>query len=338
MKLPCGILLCIIWLIVGCQNTPTQRQITTADLPADKISKRQEAGVKMIPIQTDFGKFEVFTKKVGNNPDVKILLLHGGPALTHEYMECFQDHLPSAGYEIYFYDQLGSYYSDQPQNDSLWTIPRFVEEVEQVRKALGMNKDNFYIIGNSWGGMLGMEYALKYQQNLKALIVSNMMGSIPDYDAYNGTLRAQMRKSLVDTLESFEKKGDYKNPIYTDLVMKEYYTQHICRLNPWPEALTRSFNHINDPVYVLMQGPNEFKVGGRITHWDIMSQLPSIQIPTLMIGSKYDTMDPLYMEKMSKLTPNGRYLYCPNGSHLSMWDDAKVYYDGIIQFIEEVDK
>ena len=136
--------------------------------------EKQEAGVKMIPVTTPKGTFKVWTKKIGNNPRIKVLLLHGGPALTHEYMECFEYFFPQEGFELIHYDQLGSFYSEQPTDSSLWTLERFVDEVEQVRIALGLNKDNFYILGNSWGGIVGMEYALKYQQHLKALIVSNM--------------------------------------------------------------------------------------------------------------------------------------------------------------------
>lgn len=298
----------------------------------------QAGGVRMIPIQTPHGTYKVWTKKFGDNPRIKILLLHGGPSLTHEYMESFESFFPQEGFEMYQYDQLGSYYSDQPTNDSLWTTARFVEEVEQVRQALGMNKDNFYILGNSWGGILGMEYALKYQQHLKGLIISNMMASIPDYEKYNNLLRSQMRKSLVDSLEVFEKKGDFKNPIYADLVFKEYYTKHICRLNDWPEPVQRSFKHINQHVYELMQGPSEFKVGGRLLTWDRKADLAKITVPTLAIGAQYDTMDPKAMEAISKSVKNGRYLYCPNGSHLSFWDDQKNYFPGVIQFIKDVDE
>ncbi|MCU0341108.1 MAG: proline iminopeptidase-family hydrolase [Spirosomaceae bacterium] len=298
----------------------------------------QTGGVKMIPVQTPHGTYNVWTKKFGDNPRIKILLLHGGPSLTHEYMESFESFFPKEGFEMYLYDQLGSYYSDQPTNDSLWTTARFVEEVEQVRQALGMNKDNFYILGNSWGGILGMEYALKYQQNLKGLIISNMMASIPDYEKYNNKLRSQMRKSLVDSLEVFEKKGDFKNPVYADLVFKEYYTQHICRLKDWPEPVLRSFKHVNQHVYELMQGPSEFKVGGRLLTWDRKADLPNITVPTLAIGAQYDTMDPAAMEAISKSVKNGRYLYCPNGSHLCFWDDQKNYFPGVIQFIKDVDE
>lgn len=305
---------------------------------AHNFEEVQAGGVKMVPVETPVGTFKVWTKKVGSNPRIKILLLHGGPALTHEYMECFESFFPQAGFEMYQYDQLGSYYSDQPDNDDLWTTERFVEEVEQVRKALGMNKDNFYILGNSWGGILGLEYALKYQQNLKGLIISNMMASIPDYEKYNGLLRGKMRKTLVDSLTTFERKKDYQNPIYTDLVFKEYYTKHICRLAEWPEPVLRSFKHVNQHIYELMQGPSEFKVGGRLLTWDRKADLAKITVPTLTIGAKYDTMDPQAMEAMSRTLPNGHYLYCPNGAHLCFWDDQKTYFPAVIKFIKDVDK
>jgi proline iminopeptidase len=141
-------------------------------------------GVRKIQIQTPKGPFNVWTKRVGNNPKIKVLLLHGGPGATHEYFEAADSYFPGAGIEYYYYDQLGSAFSDQPDDLSLWDLPRFVEEVEQVRQALGLDRDNFYLLGHSWGGMLGIEYALKYQSHLKGLIVSDMMASVPVYNKY----------------------------------------------------------------------------------------------------------------------------------------------------------
>ena len=298
----------------------------------------QSGGVRLIPIETSVGKFNVWTKRIGNNPRIKVLLLHGGPAMTHEYMEAFESFFPKEGFEMIEYDQLGSYYSDQPTDSVLWTTERFVEEVEQVRKALNLDKDNFYILGNSWGGILAMEYALKYQNNLKGMIICNMMASIPDYEKYNGVLRSKMRKSLVDSLQAFEDKGQFKNPVYQQLVLDEYYTKHLCRLPVWPDPVNRSFKHVNEEIYVMMQGPSEFKTGGRLITWDRKADLPKISVPTLTVGAKYDTMDPEHMKWMSTQVQKGKYLYCPNGSHLAMWDDQKVFMEGVIKFIKDVDK
>lgn len=298
----------------------------------------ESAGVKMIPISTPLGEFKVWTKRFGNNPKIKILLLHGGPAMTHEYMECFETFFQREGFEFYEYDQLGSYYSDQPTDSSLWTTERFVEEVEQVRKAIGANSNNFYIVGNSWGGILGMEYALKYQSHLKGLIVANMMASAPEYGKYaEDVLSKEMDPSVLAEIKSIESKQDYSNPRYMELLIPHFYKKHICRLEEWPDGLNRAMKHANGAVYTLMQGPSEFGISGRLANWDIKNRLKEINIPTLMIGAKYDTMDPKAMEEQSQLVQKGRFLYCPNGSHLSMWDDQKVFMSGVLKFIHDVD-
>jgi proline iminopeptidase len=232
---------------------------------------------------------------------------------------------------------LGSYYSDQPKDSSLWTTARFVEEVEQVRKAIGADSSNFYVLGNSWGGILAMEYALKYQKHIKGLIVSNMVASAPEYGKYaDEVLAKQMKPAVLAEIREIEAKKDFKNPRYMDLLIPNFYHEHLCRLKEWPDGFNRALKHANNEVYTLMQGPSEFGISGRLAKWDIRNRLKEISVPTLMIGAKYDTMDPAAMEEQSKLVKNGQYLYCPNGSHLSMWDDQKVYMAGVIKFIKAV--
>lgn len=301
------------------------------------------AGIKMIPIKTPKGTFKVWTKRIGNNPTTKVLLLHGGPGLTHECFESFEAYFPQQSIEFIYYDQLGSYYSDQPIDKSLWTNERFVEEVEQVRIALGLNKDNFFILGQSWGGILAMDYALKYQKNLKGLIISNMMASIPEYNKFaQEVLGPKMDKKVYTEIMTLEKNKDFANPRYTELLFEHYYTQHILRKpqKDWPESITRCFKHINNEVYVTMQGFSEFGISGDayIKNWDVSKRLKELTIPTLTIGSKYDTMNPEYMKWMSTQVQNGQFLFCPNGSHLSQYDDQKTYFAGVINFLKDVDK
>lgn len=298
----------------------------------------ESAGVRMIPITTPLGSFKVWTKRFGSNPRIKILLLHGGPAMTHEYMECFETFFQRQEFEFYEYDQLGSYYSDQPKDSSLWTTARFVEEVEQVRRAIGADSSNFYVLGNSWGGILAMEYALKYQRHLKGLLVANMVASAPEYGKYaDEVLAGQMPAQVLAAIKTIEAKKDFNNPRYMELLMPNFYHEHLCRLKEWPDAVNRAFKHVNGEVYTMMQGPSEFGISGRLSNWDIKDRLKEIAVPTLMIGAKYDTMDPKAMEAQSKLVQRGSYLYCPNGSHLSMWDDQQVFMTGVIKFIKDVD-
>ena len=300
-------------------------------------------GVKMIPIKTPSGEFKVWTKRIGNNPKIKLLLLHGGPGATHEYFESFDSYLPHAEIEYYYYDQLESAYSDQPNDRTLWSVNRYVDEVEQVRQALGLNADNFYLLGSSWGGILGMEYALKYQENLKGLIVSNMMASIPEYIKYaNEVLGPQMNPDVLAEIKEMEANDDFSNPRYAELVFEHYYPEHVLRmpLDQWPDPVNRAFANINQDLYVTMQGPSEFGIVGdaKLKSWDISAELPKINVPTLTIGGAYDTMDPKHMEWIASQVQNGRYLHCPNGSHLAMYDDQKTYFEGLIQFIRDVDE
>ncbi|MBK9285171.1 MAG: proline iminopeptidase-family hydrolase [Sphingobacteriaceae bacterium] len=326
----------LLTILVSCSTPEPVKQNENSNYFSYNQSP-EAAGIKRIPIQTPLGEFKVWTKRFGNNPQVKILLLHGGPAMTHEYMECFETFFLREGFEFYEYDQLGSYYSDQPTDSSLWTNERFVEEVEQVRKAINADSSNFFIVGNSWGGILGMEYALKYQKNLKGLIVANMMASAPEYGKYaDEVLSKQMPPEVLSEIRDLESKKDFTNPRYMELLIQYYYKQHLCRLDEWPDGLNRSFKHANNEIYTLMQGPSEFGISGRLKYWDIKNRLVEIEIPTLMIGAKYDTMDPKAMEEQSKLVKNGTYLYCPNGSHLAMWDDQEVFMNGVIDFIHSI--
>jgi proline iminopeptidase len=324
-------------VLFACQTKPTGT-LSLAEYHTITDSGVQTGGVKMIQIETPVGRFNVWTKRFGNNPKIKVLLLHGGPGGTHEFFESFESFLPQEGIEFYEYDQLGSYFSDKPKDSSLWTAPRFVEEVEQVRKALGMNKDNFYLLGHSWGGILATEYALKYQDNLKGLIISNMMSSCPAYGKYaEDVLSKQMDPKVLDTIRGLEAKGDFNNPKYMELLMPNFYNQHLCRLNPWPEALQRAMPHMNSEIYTMMQGPSEFGVAGRLAKWDRSKDLPLIKVPTLTIGGMHDTMDPEHMKWMATQVQKGRSLICPNGSHCSMWDDQPHYFPGLISFIKDVD-
>jgi proline iminopeptidase len=301
-------------------------------------SGEQAAGVKMIPIHTPRGDFKVWTKRLGHNPRIKLLLLHGGPGATHEYFEALENDLGAAGIELYYYDQLGSAYSDQPTDTSLWTIDRFVDEVEQVRVALGLDKDNFYLLGHSWGGILAVEYALRHGDHLKGLIISSMMMSIPDYNHYAETVLAkQMPAEVVAEIKAIESRGEYDSPRYTELLIPNFYHAHVCRLSEWPDAVNRALGKINRQIYVLMQGPSEFGASGLLEKWDRKADLPKLAMPTMVIGAGNDTMDPAHMKWVSTQVQHGSFLLCPNGSHLAMWDDQQVYIAGLLKWLAAID-
>jgi len=288
--------------------------------------------VTMIPIEK--GKYHVWTKQVGNAP-IQMLTLHGGPGCTHEYMECFEDFLPQQGIQFHYYDQLGSHYSDQPDDPSLWTVPRFCDEVEQVRAALRL--ENFYLYGHSWGGMLGIEYALKYQHWLKGLVISNMTASIASYISSISQIRGELPAEDLRILEQYEAKGEYSAPEYEQLMYRRVYARCICRIDPWPEPLTRMFRHLNQQVYNTMQGPNEFVVTGNFKNWNRWDDLARISIPTLVIGARYDTMALDDIRRMGALIANSRVAICERGSHLAMYDDQEAYFRHLVQFVRDVE-
>ncbi len=298
-------------------------------------------GARKIPIETPFGRFNVWTKRVGNNPHLKVLLLHGGPGANHAYFEACDSYFPRAGIEYYYYDQLGSEFSDKPDEPELWELDRFVDEVEQVRVALGLDSSNFVLLGHSWGGILAMEYALAHQDHLRALVISNMMASAPDYSAYaEKVLMPQMDQVALAEIKALEEAGDIENPRYMELLIPHFYEYHSLRMPvaDWPEPVQRGLDKTNRQIYVSMQGPSELGMSreAKLSQWDRVKDLPRIAVPTLVIGARHDTMDPAHMEMMAQQLPKGHYLYCPNGSHMSLYDDQETYFGGLIDFLSQL--
>jgi proline iminopeptidase len=300
-------------------------------------------GAQRIPVNTPKGTYHVWVKRIGNNPRLRVLLLHGGPGSTHEYLEACDSFLPAAGIEYYYYDQLGSGFSDQPEDPSLWELDRFVDEVEQVRQALSLGRDDFVLYGQSWGGILGMEYALHHQQHLRGLVISNMMASVPAYNAYaEQVLMPKMDQEALAEIKALEAAGKIEDPRYMQLLGEQHYIHHVLRIPEadWPDPVRRGFAHINPAIYVSMQGPSELGISAdaKLVNWDRFADLSSIEVPTLVIGAQHDTMDPAHMAAMAGRLPQGRYLHCPDGSHLAMYDDQQVYFAGLVEFLHDLAK
>ena len=295
-------------------------------------------GARMIPIHSPDGDFKVWVKRTGNNPRLKLLLLHGGPAVPSDYLEVMDSFLPGAGIQYYRYDQLGAGNSDRPDNDDLWNLDRFVEEVEQVRSTLGLSRENFCLYGQSWGGLLAIEYALKYQEKLKCLVISNMVASIPAYNEYaRTTLMPELKPEDLALVQQLEAEGKTDDPRYMGVLVPEFYEKHILRrpAAEWPEPFNRSLARANNHIYTLMQGPSELGASGRLSQWDRFADLKKITVPTLLIGARYDTMDPAYIRKMAKQMPNAEVWISERGSHLAMYDDQDAYFQSLIRFLTE---
>jgi proline iminopeptidase len=275
-------------------------------------------------------KYEVWVKQVGWG-EVPLLTLHGGPGFPHYYFECFEDYLPRDKIRFWYYDQLGCGFSDRPDDPSLWTVDRFRGEVEQVRSALGL--DRFVLYGQSWGGLLAIEYALEYPQFLTGLVISNMTASIESYVKYVNELRDAMPPEIDSAMKKFEDRGDLHAPEYQQLLMDHLYSKHLCRLDPWPEPLMRSFVNLNTQVYNTMQGPSEFTVVGNFKNWDRWSDLHRITMPTLLIVGRHDTMSVADIERMGTLIPNSEVVVLEKGSHVGQYDDQDAYFDAFVPFV-----
>jgi proline iminopeptidase len=181
-----------------------------------------------------------------------------------------------------------------------------------------------------------MEYAVHHQQHLKGLVISNMMSSAPLYNAYaRDVLMPAMDQSVLAEIKQLEADGETGDPRYEQLLMAHHYVLHVCRMpiDEWPDPVTRSLGHINPAIYVPMQGPSELGLSGTLENWDRSGDLPRIDVPTLVIGATHDTMDPAHMRWMAGQLPQGRYLHCPDGSHLAQFDDPEHYFPGLIEFL-----
>ena len=306
------------------------------------LSGRADAwtgGERKIAISTPKGPYRVWIKRIGNNPKLKLLLLTGGPGLSHAYLDVMDSYLPAEGIEYYHYDQLETGESDRPNDPDLWTLSRYVDEVDQVRKAIGGTKDNFCLLGHSWGGLLAMEYALAHQDQMKCLIISNMMASIPAYNAYaKKVLEPKMNPAALKQILAMEASGRTEQPAYMQLLMPNWYEKHILRrpAAQWPEPVLRSEENMNRRFYVTMQGPSEMGASGRLATWNRFNDLKRINLPTLVISGKYDTMDPAYMAAMTKQLPHGE-LAATSGGHMDMYDDQSTYFQKLTTFLRKLE-
>jgi len=264
-----------------------------------------------------------------------LLCLHGGPGATHDYLEPLEA-MVATGRRVIFYDQVGSGNSDHPHNPSLWTIPLFVEELGLVRQALGLER--VHILGQSWGGMLGMEYALTQPAGLASLIVADSPASMPQWVAEANRLRAELPSDVQATLLKHEAAGTTDDPAYQE-AMLVFYRRHVCRLDPWPECLNRTFEKLlTDPeVYNTMNGPSEFHVIGVIKDWDIVNRLGDIHVPTLVISGRYDEATPVIAETVHRGIPGSDWVLFENSAHVPHLEETERYLQVLTSFLDRLE-
>ena len=265
-----------------------------------------------------------------------LLCLHGGPGGTHDYLEPLEG-MARTGRRTIFYDQLGCGRSDLPDDPSLWTVELFVEEVGVVREELGLER--VHVFGNSWGGMLAMEYALTRPPGLASLVLASAPASIPQWVEETGRLRAQLPAEVQEVLDRHEAAGTTDDPEYAEAAMV-FNRRHVCRVDPWPDCVLRSFEFIarHGVVYKTMNGPSEFHVTGTMREWSIVDRLGEIDVPTLVVTGEHDEATPAINRTVAEGIPGAESVILPGASHMAHVEQTEGYLrllDGFLSRVEQ---
>ena len=276
--------------------------------------------------------FNLFYRTYGRPTKGTVLCLHGGPGATHDYLLSLED-LAQFGYRVVLVDQLGCGKSDRPRGTSLYTIAHNVEEVEGIRTALRLGK--VHLMGSSYGGALTIATALKYQRNLRSLIVTGGLASVPLTVREMRRLVNRLPPKVRATIAKYEALEDYRNPKYLAAV-DVFYRRYVCRLPVWPREVTYSFEHLSGPVYFTMNGPNEFTIIGTIKDWDVTDQLPTIHVPTLVTVGRYDEVTPRVAESIHRGIKGSKLVRFEKSAHLAMWEERAHYIEVLRDFLDHV--
>ena len=275
----------------------------------------------------------VWYRRVGEG-GVPLLLLHGGPGSGHDYLE------PLAGLgknrAVIFYDQLGCGRSDQPDDPSLWRIERFVREVDTVRAALGL--DRVHILGQSWGGWLAIEYMLSAPGGVEGLVLASTSASIPQFVAEASRLIGALPEAVGEAIRRFEAAGEFDHPDFVAAV-EVFYKRHLCRLDPWPDALLRSVKNLEGGghrVYNTINGPTEFTVIGNLKDWDRIGRLGEITVPTLITVGRHDEITPACAETIHRGIAGSRLAVFENSAHCAHLEEPDAYLATVDAFLAEV--
>ncbi len=274
----------------------------------------------------------VWYRSVGEG-GVPLLCLHGGPGMTHNYIDPLED--LGDRRQVVFYDQLGCGRSDRPDDTSLWTVPHFVREVEAVRGALGF--DRFHLFGSSWGGQLAMQYLLDYRSPaVVSLVMAGSPASMPRWVEGCMQLLAELPADVRETIEWHEARGFTACPEYLGAVAV-FYRRHLCRLDPWPAGLERSFAEMSPVVYETMNGPSEFTVTGRFRDWDVFDRLGEIGVPTLITGGRHDEIRVDHLEDIHARIAGSRLVVFEDSSHTPFHEERERYMSVVNDFLAGVE-
>ena len=262
--------------------------------------------------------------------DETVFCLNGGPGLACDYLREAHSCLADRGYRVVAFDQLGTGASDRPTDPSLWTIGRYVAETEAVRQALGLGR--VHLLGHSWGGWLGIDYALAHPEALKTVILADTNADMPHLISELERLRAALGPETVAMMQAHEAEGSIDHPEYLAAITILDH-RHVCRLAEWPAPVKRSVEGWNKAPYVAMQGPNEFLFTGNLKDWNRVPDLHRITVPVLIVVGRHDELTPACALRMKLHLPDAELAVFPNSSHMPFYEEPLSYYPVLLGFL-----
>jgi proline-specific peptidase len=282
---------------------------------------------------------ETWYRIVGDGEEpgrLPLVCLHGGPGALHDYLEPLAA-LAETGRRVVFYDQLGCGNSWLEADPSLWTVELYVDELRTLRERLGL--EHIHLFGSSWGGMLAMEYALTRPDGLASLVLSSSPASIPVWAEEANRLRSALPEDVRRVLHEHEAAGTLDSPEYEAATM-EFYKRHVCRLDPWPDYVLRSFAGLEEhpDVYTTMQGPNEFVITGTLKEWDLSDRLGEIDVPTLITAGRHDEFTPRQARSLNEGIRGSELVTFEHSSHMQFAEEAERYRQVVARFLERVEQ
>jgi L-proline amide hydrolase len=267
-----------------------------------------------------------------------VVLCHGGPGATHDYIAPLKA-LATDGRQVVLYDQVGNGHSqhlrDAPAD--FWTVDLFRRELRALVEHLGW-AGGYHVLGQSWGGMLAMEHALQHPPGLRSIVVCDSPASMPLWVSEANRLREDLPPEARDALTRHEAAGTTDSPEY-QAAMDVFYRRHLCRLDPWPPEVVRTFALLEaDPtVYGTMNGPSEFHVIGTIRDWDITERLPEIDVPTLLVSGRHDEATPRIVGEIHDRIPGSEWVLLEESSHMPHVEEPERFLAAVNAFLERVE-
>jgi L-proline amide hydrolase len=288
-----------------------------------------------------FGEYKTWYRVTGSldSPLLPLVVAHGGPGCTHDYVDSFKDITALDGRPVIHYDQLGNGNSTRlPEKGAdFWTVSLFLRELDALLKHLGI-QDRYAYLGQSWGGMLGAEHAVLRPAGLKALVIANSPANMHTWVSEANRLRRNLPEDVQATLLKHEEAGTITDPEYI-AASRVFYDRHVCRVSPWPPEVARTFAIMDEDntVYRHMNGPTEFHVIGTMKDWTIENRLDRIEAPTLLISGKYDEATPLVVRPYLERVPGCEWVLFENSSHMPHVEEKQLCLATVSGFLSRHD-